>query len=1267
MKQVNESKLAYHHKKVLVAFLAVGIFVLAIIFTIFLMAGRKVNSNLVLFENNEVKAVLIICDQGDMTDIDYKYITDAAELIRKHFQEATGYELPQFMESEFRSFPEAEIFAGKIKVYLGWNGLNPHPDLSKVLIELNAEAENDGNHGYVFAPYIDNVVIQSPTALGVRYGAAAFLRRYLDVEWLMPGPYGADTPKWDKVSIPQVLEFSAPAFNMRYAYCEKTDVDWLLNQGLQLYSHTKMGDFSHALYLYFNPEKYFEKHPEYYPIVNGEHYCPVDAIGWQPRFSESGTVDVAANEIIALLKNNPDLVSVSLGVNDSGGYCEQELAQQMAIHGLNSEGLVHMTDLFCKWSNAVIEKVLAEFPGRNIKFGMIAYRNLNDPPKEPGLKFHENMIPYITKDRFAWIDSDQKTQGHQITLEWLERCTQLGWYNYEYGSIYLVPRIYNTTMQEYMQFAQDNGIRYIFSEALFSIDEGAKPHLFAMLNWNPQCSLLDLEKRWYLKAVGSQAAPHLESFYKIWEEIWANDIPKSKWFENCKNYTYLHFGNFDYLDGIPLQKLEIARQHLDNAWMEVQKSGNDNQKKRMEAIRKIYGLQEATVYAYPHSYDELSQTEALKMLADDCINQQQQMRERAISIYSALLNEVDSLINRPTYYFQEVLEDERINPSPFWAIVDYIENNEPDGGTVTERVLEWAGSLAPSYGRDFCRLIVERLLGKNMILDPSFEESPLGELSQDGGIWLPYISDIGTLSIIENQEFSKKGSRSIKAENNRPFGALTQFVPVKPGLFTFRMHYYTPIGSRPDAVLWLIMDLIDSEGNVLQDYYSWDTIYGLKESPGKWMEVKLLFEVPEFFKGEKVEYIRVWAALEEQNDVPLYWDDAEAYQTLETKNLDTLISEINAFEIERPSSYLYTEESWNNLRSVFNSIETRFREHYLELTRDDIEKMFSTLQTAKEKLEPRTLELIETECFEKIELENTSRMTYHLKHKGTITLFEAELGFGEQKKETDMALGCLLMENQSYPENFAAYNSLDITSYFQNQFQHKYLSFRLSNASESGNSYYLHSHNVKGCEPRIVIKNKDGSKLVFNATNGLEVRTLDKDLNYNNISSYDWIYTLYDASGNIYNSVIYLIFDLTECPEVNMIDYEMISSVNLEISMFFGGSFPHDPPLIRVTGLYDYPGKSRWNPETITWNSQPEISLNNSCENYYCAIFRVFGDGKIIYEIKLSEDYAEKAQLVSVDISDVKELVFETENVSACFSHYVILKNIKIMHYNHIE
>jgi hypothetical protein len=294
---------------------------------VMLESSERTLSDLILFEKNEVKAVLVVRDKANLTNKEYDCITGSAALIENHFLVATRHELPRFTETEFRASPESGNFSGKIKVHIGWNGLNPHPDLAKKLVELNAEAENDGNHGYVFAPYADNVVIQSPAPLGVRYGAAAFLRKYFDVEWLFPGPCGADTPSMDKIAIPQILVSSAPAFNMRFAYCSFAKRDWLLNQGLHSHSDSRMGSFSHALHKYFKSDKYFDQHPEYFPIRNGVHYRPSGQYGWQPRFSEPGTIDVAANEIISILMNNPDYLSISLGVNDGFGYCEQELAE----------------------------------------------------------------------------------------------------------------------------------------------------------------------------------------------------------------------------------------------------------------------------------------------------------------------------------------------------------------------------------------------------------------------------------------------------------------------------------------------------------------------------------------------------------------------------------------------------------------------------------------------------------------------------------------------------------------------------------------------------------------------------------------------------------------------------------------------------------------------------------------------------------------------------------------------------------------------------
>ena len=318
----------------------------------------------------------------------------------------------------------------------------------------------------------------------------------------------------------------------------------------------------------------------------------------------------------------------------------------------------------------------------------------------------------------------------------------------------------------------------------------------------------------------------------------------------------------------------------------VQKSGNENQKKRMEAIRKLYDLDEATALSYSHSYGNLTQAEALKVLKDGYIDKQLEMKNKALDMYNALLEDTDFLFSYlPAfeYLFEQAPQDDSLNPAPFWAIVDYIKENEPAGGPITNRVSELAASTTPSYAKKFSELVVSYLNGNNLIQDPSFEGGTLGVLNDLSEPWAAEygedeFEDGGTLTRIENSAFAKTGSRSIRADNNRPWASLIQAVPVKPGLFTFRIHYYTTPSSRPDASISLIVNLLDSNGNLLQGDFAENTKYGLRTSPGNWLAREIAFEVPETVDGQRVAYVHIWAGLGYQNDVPLYWDDAEAYQ-----------------------------------------------------------------------------------------------------------------------------------------------------------------------------------------------------------------------------------------------------------------------------------------------------------------------------------------------------------------------------------------------------
>ncbi len=82
MKRILTLRLQNRSYCVYVILFLVMVFMMAIAFVLTLPIAQADEPDLILFDKNKVKAVLIIRDQKDLTDSEYKYITDSAKLIR---------------------------------------------------------------------------------------------------------------------------------------------------------------------------------------------------------------------------------------------------------------------------------------------------------------------------------------------------------------------------------------------------------------------------------------------------------------------------------------------------------------------------------------------------------------------------------------------------------------------------------------------------------------------------------------------------------------------------------------------------------------------------------------------------------------------------------------------------------------------------------------------------------------------------------------------------------------------------------------------------------------------------------------------------------------------------------------------------------------------------------------------------------------------------------------------------------------------------------
>ena len=471
---------------------------------------------------------------------------DAAALLSDCVFRSTGATLA--LESEPVPAPEV------ISIHCGHTAYVKGLDLA--LDAMDAD-------GFVIAfPDARNIVIAGPTQYGTEFGVYEFLERYVGVRWLFPGDLGEFLPTSDDLAIPMAEVRQEPAYHSRLL----SGPGW--SQGFRIHRKNEVSlwarrnrmqprvRFHHNLLRLFPPETYTQTHPEFYPILKGTRYLPKNnkVEGWQPCFTEPGTVSEAIKNICAYFKAHPDATSYSLGLNDgagkpASGHCECERCR-LAVGDAPNNFLnrQNRSDLYYDWCNRVIAGVLERYPGKH--FGCLAYSEAAEPPVHHSL--HPRLVPYLTYDRMKWCNANIEKDGRLLTRRWADGASVLGWYDYIYGKQYVVPRIYCHKMAENFRFGCENKVRHYYAEAYPADDwhEGPKLYLTLKLLWDPTLDVDAVLRDWYVTAVGPDAAPYLAEYFQFWECFWTQRAPRTAWFLASGPDQWLPFKSTEYLAAV---------------------------------------------------------------------------------------------------------------------------------------------------------------------------------------------------------------------------------------------------------------------------------------------------------------------------------------------------------------------------------------------------------------------------------------------------------------------------------------------------------------------------------------------------------------------------------------------------------------------------------------------------------------------------------------------------------------------------------------------
>jgi hypothetical protein len=748
----------------------------------------------------------------------------AAGLLVQYVKESSGAELPVGQEP-------APAAAQPVTIHVGCDAYVKGLKLG--LEKLDADGfvirAVDGQH----------VVIAGPTPWGTELGVCEFLERCAGVRWLMPGPDGDDVPKRETIEIPPGEVRQEPVFISRlFSGLGGPQSVWARRNRM----HGRI-EFHHNLQQLFAPETYAKTHPEFYPLRHGKRYIPPDSAthGWQPCFSAEGSVEEAAAAISRYFDQHPEAPSYSLGVVDSSGHCECPKCQARDTGQKNFLGYRDCSDRYYGWCNDVVERVLKKHPGKF--FGCLAYSEVGQAPSR--VKVHPQIVPYMTYDRMKWTDPELRAEGRRMTEAWRAMSPVLGWYDYIYGSMYCVPRVWFHQMAEDYRFAQSHGVRAMYAEAYPNWGEGPKLYVSLKLQWNPGLDVDAVLREWYDRAVGPDAAGDLAAYYALWEDFWTRRILQSKWY--TKPGQYLAFYDPGYLADVTGEDVARSRALLEAV---VAKAKTPRQKARAGLLMLAFEYYEASAVAHAAGRSARQaavrdEAEALQRLDEarrclDMAAKRQRLVAEVFPKHPELMHPID-------FDRYPKLRGDGWATGTIWTVFDAAAKSPK----VRDRLREMAGAAGPAGLPAKTMLVLLDADSQPVSKNPSLE-SPDGRWPAEWSRWIT--AGAGTIEASPAAAHAGKQGAVCRGVQR---GGPHQSLAIAPGRYAAVALLRVPHEPKGNTTITLAMTPLDEQGHNLPGIET-----AVRPKAGDWTRIAAAGQIPAEIGKKRVKSVRLIVVLD---------------------------------------------------------------------------------------------------------------------------------------------------------------------------------------------------------------------------------------------------------------------------------------------------------------------------------------------------------------------------------------------------------------------
>ncbi len=575
------------------------------------------------------------------------YEAQAYKELAEYLKKSTGREFVAVAESDFSPA------TGKFPLYVGSCQI-----AQQVLGEELANVDRDG---FMIVIEENRAFLAGPREHSTYWAVCQFLEDYVGVRWLIPGSLGEDILPQERIVIKPVRRTEQPVILSR----QWSGATYAPGGGLwslRMRTHGRY-QFHHNLHKIFDPDRFYDEHPEYFAMRGGKRarYPRKSGSIW-PCMTNQEAAHAAVDVAEEYWAEHPDIESYSFGPADGKAFCQCPNCEAMVEPDKKFGGYpMQFSQLYWSWMNEVAKAAEQSYPDKLI--GGLAYSVYAAPPDESTV-LDRSILPYITFTIADTYEPQMRRAASELIEAWGSRVDQIAQYDYAYGMGNVFPRIYTHLIQETMQHAVKHNLKGVYAEVYpnWGLD-GPRLYLTARIWWNPDVDVDALFDDWNERMFREAAAP-MERYFRRCEEAWTQ--PRQQGWST----DFAIFMRTPWLEVYTPEIMEELTGYLDEAAKLAQ---SDLVKERLHFFRKTWDL--GVVFAQAH---RVGGTELIELMAQDAPLEQ----------VAAALRETPRIAKREELEkeVRERVGDDRI---AFFPVVDVKATWLPVPGRDIAKVYQW--------------------------------------------------------------------------------------------------------------------------------------------------------------------------------------------------------------------------------------------------------------------------------------------------------------------------------------------------------------------------------------------------------------------------------------------------------------------------------------------------------------------------------------------------------------------------------------------------